>query len=59
LGQLVASQMHWPPLQRWPALHADRVPHMQAPLVQTLALVVSHAAQVLPEVPQIPTAWLE
>jgi hypothetical protein len=52
-AQLVASQTHWPPLQRWPAPHAAAPPQVQVPELQPSALVLSHDAQESPFVPQL------
>jgi hypothetical protein len=47
------SQMHWPPLQRWPSPHAAFAPHLQSPdvLSQVSALVSSHALHRPPAIP--------
>lgn len=50
-GQLVASQTHWPPTQRWPAPHAAPAPHRHAPAVQRSA-PAPQLAQVAPLIPQ-------
>ncbi len=50
-GHDVASQMHTPPLHRWPAAHAGPVPHRHCPLVHALVVVGSHEAQVPPLAP--------
>lgn len=52
-AQVVASQTHWPPEQRWSALHALPLPHLQDPLVQLSALLRSHVVQAPPPLPQL------
>jgi hypothetical protein len=36
-GHVDASQMHCPPLHRWPVLHAALEPHVHSPLTQLSA----------------------
>jgi hypothetical protein len=51
VAQLVASQMHFPPEHRWPAVHAAPVPHLHAPAAQVSAVAGSHAVQTVPAAP--------
>lgn len=53
-GQLVESQMHAPPLHRWPAPHAAFPPHLQTPPVHWLAFAGSHATHATPLRPHAP-----
>ena len=56
-GQLVASQMQVPLLQRRPVLHWLFAPHRQLPEeLQVSALVESHATQAPPVTPQVAKA---
>lgn len=58
-GQLVASQMHWPPKQRWPVSQVGPWPHAQSPLaLQLSALLASQATQAAPPTPQVVVDWL-
>jgi hypothetical protein len=51
LGQLVASQTHLPPTQRWPTAHSDPPPQVHVPLVQ-VSPVGAQVRQARPLVPQ-------
>src|SRR5258707_9508053 len=53
LAHDIASQMHAPLAQRWPAAHALLPPQVQAPLVQPSASVPLQAVQAAPPVPQL------
>ena len=56
LGHDVASQVHLPAAQRWPAAQAGLAPQRQAPFVQVSARVVSQGVHTAPPTPQLPTA---
>jgi hypothetical protein len=51
LRQLVASQMHAPPLQRWPGPQAAPPPQVQVPAVQPSVAVVRQEAHTSPPMP--------
>jgi len=54
----VASQMHMPPEQRWPAAHGALVPHMQLPPVQRSACVGLHTLPA-PQPPQCRRSFMK
>jgi hypothetical protein len=51
LAQLVGSQTHAPPLQRWPAAQAAPPPQVQVPLVQPSVALVRQDAHTAPPMP--------
>jgi hypothetical protein len=54
VAQLAEVQTHWPLVQRWPAMHAALLPHLQLPPVQLSARLVSQPVHAAPPEPHAP-----
>lgn len=55
LAQLVESQMHWLPSQRWPSGHSGLLPHLHAPSTHWSARPSAHARHWPPTGPHDPS----
>jgi hypothetical protein len=56
VGQLLGLHAHAPLTQVWPPAHGGPEPHWQLPATQASALAGSHAAQLAPPDPHVPSA---